>query len=408
MWQRVITHPDLAAAPQAERGSVELDWIRSRRLRGAPAEQRPRLREILDRADELPDELANQARLELVEIDMATDQQEHARALARHVVEFHEANGTPHDPLATRARYALANADMTLGLLERNPDWDRWPKAEADLRALLTEQEKDLGMRNIVTLTTRTAIGWALISQGEVRRARDHAKAVLAVLGRRTGTGHPLYLRCAYVLGMAYCQLGKFPQAVAHLDAAHRGQVITLGVAHPETLRTQFELAMALKLEGRQGKARGNTLLTGVWKLSPKATGRLNDLYGQAVFAVVLARHAPVWLLRWAHRSNHKHKWTEEQPAGYRCRHGHTSAQRATPDRPKNLYVREDHILANLPAHLAVLELDDELGPEERGSGDSGQRRDLAELMRQFDLTIVCDTAGWTAETATATDDFDR
>lgn len=31
----------------------------------------------------------------------------------------------------------------------------------------------------------------------------------------------------------------------------------------------------------RQPVARGNTLLTGVWKLSPKATGRLNDLYGQ-------------------------------------------------------------------------------------------------------------------------------
>ena len=50
--------------------------------------------------------------------------------------------------------------------------------------------------------------------------------------------------------------------------------------------------------------------------------------------------------------------------AGYRCRHGHTSAQRATPDRAKNLYVREDHILASLPAHLAVLELDDELDPK--------------------------------------------
>ncbi|OLF05308.1 hypothetical protein BU204_37200 [Actinophytocola xanthii] len=94
--------------------------------------------------------------------------------------------------------------------------------------------------------------------------------------------------------------------------------------------------------------------------------------------------------------------------AGYRCRHGHTSAQEATPDRPKNLYVREDHILASLPAHLAVLELDDKLGPEERGSGDSRERDDLAELMRQFDLTIVCDTAGWIVETATATDDFDR
>lgn len=94
--------------------------------------------------------------------------------------------------------------------------------------------------------------------------------------------------------------------------------------------------------------------------------------------------------------------------AGYRCRHGYTSAQRAVPERAKNLYVREDHILASLPAHLAVLELDDELGSEERGSGDSGQRRDLAELMRRFDLTIVCDTAGWTVEMAPTAQDVDR
>lgn len=94
--------------------------------------------------------------------------------------------------------------------------------------------------------------------------------------------------------------------------------------------------------------------------------------------------------------------------AGYRCRHGHTSAQRATPDRAKNLYVREDHILASLPAHLAVLELDDGLDPDEAGSANSGERRDLAELMRRFDLTIMCDTAGWTVETAATTDNADR
>jgi site-specific DNA recombinase len=94
--------------------------------------------------------------------------------------------------------------------------------------------------------------------------------------------------------------------------------------------------------------------------------------------------------------------------AGYRCRHGHTSVQRATPDRAKNLYVREDHILASLPAHLAVLELDDGLGPDEAGSANSGERRDLAELMRRFDLMIMCDTAGWTVETAATTDNVDR
>jgi site-specific DNA recombinase len=94
--------------------------------------------------------------------------------------------------------------------------------------------------------------------------------------------------------------------------------------------------------------------------------------------------------------------------AGYRCRHGHTSAQQAVPDRAKNLYVREDHLLASLPAHLAVLELDCELGSEKAGSADGRERRDLAELMRQFDLTIMCDTAGWTVETAPTAQDVDR
>lgn len=94
--------------------------------------------------------------------------------------------------------------------------------------------------------------------------------------------------------------------------------------------------------------------------------------------------------------------------AGYRCRRGHTSAQGASPNRVKNLYVREDHILASLPSQLAVLEPDDELDPEERGNADSGQRRDFAELMRRFDLTIMCDTAGWTVETVATAFDFDR
>ncbi|MFL6052497.1 MAG: recombinase family protein [Actinoallomurus sp.] len=36
--------------------------------------------------------------------------------------------------------------------------------------------------------------------------------------------------------------------------------------------------------------------------------------------------------------------------AAYRCRHGHTSASKADPERPKNLYIREDRILVHLPA----------------------------------------------------------
>ena len=41
--------------------------------------------------------------------------------------------------------------------------------------------------------------------------------------------------------------------------------------------------------------------------------------------------------------------------AAYRCRHGHTSAMAPDPARPKNTYVREDKLLAHLPAlHLLL------------------------------------------------------
>jgi len=45
--------------------------------------------------------------------------------------------------------------------------------------------------------------------------------------------------------------------------------------------------------------------------------------------------------------------WSNHRSA-YRCRHGHTSAGRPDPERPKNVYIREDQILPHLAA-LAIL-----------------------------------------------------
>jgi site-specific DNA recombinase len=46
--------------------------------------------------------------------------------------------------------------------------------------------------------------------------------------------------------------------------------------------------------------------------------------------------------------------WANNKPA-YRCRHGYSSASTPDPFRPKNLYIREDHILPHLPALHARL-----------------------------------------------------
>ncbi|MCX2729431.1 zinc ribbon domain-containing protein [Saccharopolyspora sp. NFXS83] len=44
--------------------------------------------------------------------------------------------------------------------------------------------------------------------------------------------------------------------------------------------------------------------------------------------------------------------WANGRP-GYRCRHGHTSTRHQSPDRPKNLYVREDNLLAEVRTHVS-------------------------------------------------------
>ncbi|MFD4668471.1 recombinase family protein [Lentzea sp. NPDC058450] len=67
--------------------------------------------------------------------------------------------------------------------------------------------------------------------------------------------------------------------------------------------------------------------------------------------------------------------------AGYRCRHGFTSAKRRSDGAPRNLYVREDHLLRALPYLLERA-----AGPVEEGAGE-----ELADHVREQRLQIHYD-----------------
>ncbi|MEV0705684.1 zinc ribbon domain-containing protein [Saccharopolyspora sp. NPDC050389] len=71
--------------------------------------------------------------------------------------------------------------------------------------------------------------------------------------------------------------------------------------------------------------------------------------------------------------------------AGYRCRHGHTSARNQAPVM-KNTYVREDHLLAALRARLA-----DATGNDEAA---------VADYLRTNGLVIVYLGPDWALEEA--------
>ncbi|HEV2780199.1 MAG TPA: recombinase family protein [Actinophytocola sp.] len=84
--------------------------------------------------------------------------------------------------------------------------------------------------------------------------------------------------------------------------------------------------------------------------------------------------------------------WVHDR-AGYRCRHGHTTGHPRQPGQAKNVYQREDHILAAISTRLAALGIDQ--APPGTDAGTSHHPTRLAELLRTHRMTIVCDHTGW-------------
>lgn len=70
--------------------------------------------------------------------------------------------------------------------------------------------------------------------------------------------------------------------------------------------------------------------------------------------------------------------------ASYRCRHGHNSARPAPPGRPKNLYVREDHLLGELTQRLLI-----------EGDAYASDALAAVALLRSQAMVIVHDRTGW-------------
>jgi site-specific DNA recombinase len=79
--------------------------------------------------------------------------------------------------------------------------------------------------------------------------------------------------------------------------------------------------------------------------------------------------------------------------AGYRCRHGRTTGHPRQPNQVKNVYLREDHILAALPTRLAQLGIHPAHPGDDTVSSHDPAR--LAEVLRTHHLTIACHHANW-------------
>jgi site-specific DNA recombinase len=97
--------------------------------------------------------------------------------------------------------------------------------------------------------------------------------------------------------------------------------------------------------------------------------------------------------------------WSNGKPA-YRCRHGHTTASAPSPQRPKNAYVREDLIVAHLPA-LHVL-LTEPAGGQRRRRTRRGidvrspvSAEDVAGYLREQQIILIFDPVSRTLHAGT-------
>ena len=310
LWPHATDAANGGSLTEAERLRIRLLWLRGRRLRGTVKENLAELEEVVAAEARLPEKVVHLAVLELAHLRMTIGDQRTARELARRVVDFHGGRAQQHHPIAIDAEYVLATAELRLHFTDLKPSPAQWAAAEEKLRRIARQREEELGTRNVDVLATKVSIDLAVISQGKPQEALANTTALLPVLTSRLTEHHPVVLREQYVRGLAYSQLRRFGDAVRALEQAHRRQVAVLGPAHPETLQTQFELAMALKLRNGAGDMkRGNTLLDEVNRLAPSVVGRKTDLPWLAFTGATLARWAPAWMLRAAHWQNHKDKW---------------------------------------------------------------------------------------------------
>jgi TIR domain len=297
IWARLTRLPPPVAP--IEHLAMRAAHLRGRRLRGQLMEVRELAGELLAAAtsDAEAGEVLQAVQLELARAEVLTDRQPAARERAATVLAYYRERGLPDHVRALEAQEVLAEADLTMHLTELRPDRSAWDRAEADLRKLYEDNLRRYGPDSTQTLATATQYAYALVSQGHVDQARELLTTLRPALARNFGDNHPYYLRATFAEGMTYGQRMDFRAARTRYERALRGQLAVLGPMHAHTLRTQYELAVAMKFT--DDAERSAALIADVRRKAPHAVGRANDLYTQAWVADVLLRLPTplVWLI---------------------------------------------------------------------------------------------------------------
>ncbi|MFD6073742.1 hypothetical protein, partial [Amycolatopsis lurida] len=221
------------------------------RLRGRPADAAALIETALSGRRGDFTEVALKAKLEWARALQLAGRPSKARAVAGEVVDTYRTAGREWHPECSEAQAVHAEAVLELDLSELRPAASSWEWSASALREVKDGYEEDHGRDHPLTLAAAVRAGRALLSHRQPGRALAALTAIDQEIVRVLENDHPLRCRARHGMALAHGALREFGRQADILDSILEPQIRLLGIAHPETIETHLDLAIALALSGR-------------------------------------------------------------------------------------------------------------------------------------------------------------
>ncbi|HEY3466186.1 MAG TPA: tetratricopeptide repeat protein [Amycolatopsis sp.] len=242
VWPDVVPE----SLPEGEKAEARVSMAVAKRMRG-------RFRdaiELLGTRDADP-----RARLELARLRIITGDLKQARTIAEAIIREHDTPDHERHPLRLEAIGVHAEAEMSLELIELKVRDENWDALEAQLRSAHDSLAGLLGKRSPLALAAGVRCARTSVTRGRPKRALREFAELDEPVRDVFGEHHPLHHWLRYSTAQAHGQLKQYDEAVAILRDLLENQRNSIGPHHPDTMRTQLDLGIALAMTGHKRTA---------------------------------------------------------------------------------------------------------------------------------------------------------
>jgi hypothetical protein len=148
-----------------------------------------------------------------------------------------------------------AEAEMSLDFTEFKTRDEGWDALEARLRSARDSLAGLLGNESPLTLAAGVRCARTSVTRGRPKRALREFSELEPRVRRIFREHHPLYHWLRYSSAQAHAQLNQYEDVVGILRPLLENQRASIGPYHPDTMRTQLDLGIALALCGDKDAA---------------------------------------------------------------------------------------------------------------------------------------------------------